>query len=51
MLTLTGCCSLELWVTLAPRACAWPVRATDLVAGVDEVGLALRCDEPEPDER
>ncbi|UZR30797.1 hypothetical protein [Methylococcus mesophilus] len=51
MLTLSGCCSLEPWVTLAPRACAWPVRLSGLVAGVDEVGLALRCDELEPDEQ
>lgn len=47
-LTLTGCCTLEPRVTLAPTACAWPVRISDIVSQIDEVGLALRCEEPAP---
>ncbi|UZR29090.1 hypothetical protein [Methylococcus mesophilus] len=51
VLMLAGCCTLAPRVTLAPTACAWPVRISDIVSQIDEVELALRCEEPEPDER
>jgi hypothetical protein len=50
-LTLSGCCTLEPRVTLVPAPWRCPARAADLLAHIDEAGLVLRCDEPEPDER
>jgi hypothetical protein len=44
--TLAGCCTLAPRVTLTPEA--WLTPLPEIAAGIEEVGLVLRCEEPAP---